>query len=235
MTDLSEKPKEKKRKLEDTDATSYFETSNKIKRVAVPAPKPKTKPVKKAQEYDDDFIVDDDDFDFDDDVMKEIEVPQSTKIATNTNGTKVNGKEPMAAKTASPKTVKKEDRKPAPAPAKRKADEVSSGEDEFMEPKPVRKTDRSSRSTPKKAKVAETVKEEPLAKSPAKPPVKTAPRTPKAVKKQEANEEEEDTERKAILENVETVALPDVEPSKGESKYLSLLSCPNSDSITAQW
>ena len=83
-----EKPKEKKLKLEDTDASSYFETSNKIKRTAAPPRKTQTQ---KKIEDDDDFIVDDDDFDFDEDLIEEIENTQCA-TATSTNGTKKENK-----------------------------------------------------------------------------------------------------------------------------------------------
>ena len=47
--------------MEDTDASSYFESSNKIKRTAMPAKKPVPAPVKKKPDFDEDeFIVDDD-------------------------------------------------------------------------------------------------------------------------------------------------------------------------------
>jgi hypothetical protein len=188
---------------------------------------------------DDDFVIDDDDFEFDDDVMQEIETP--AKMAS-TNGHKNDTTKSPPRKSSIPankdtekgkstptksaSVVKKET--PKRTPTKLKA-EVASSEDEFVDPKSVAKPDKSSRSTPKKAKPSEptpTVKTEaPLPKTPAKASTKTAAKTaPKSApraKKSEVKEPEEDLERKAILQSVETVALPDVEPPAGDTKYLT--------------
>jgi len=141
--------------------------------------------------------------------MQEIEVPLPSKTAA-TNGSKSTGKA-ESAKTESPKQVKKEI-KPS---VKRKAEEEVSEDEEFL---PAPKT---TRSTPKKAKAAEQPGkgEEPANKTPAKPASKPSQRTPKAAKKQDTKDVEDDAERKAILNSVETVALPDVEPPKGDTKY----------------
>jgi hypothetical protein len=150
--------------------------------------------------------------------MQEIENPRPA-TTTSTNGTK---KE--VAKTTPTKAVKNE-----ATPRKRKVEVVSS-EDEFVDPKPAPKTDKPLRSTPKKTKLSET-------KSPAKkvvtPVTKTSPKAaPKAVpkaapksaakstKKAAVDDTEGDLERKAILESVETVDLPDTEPA-GDTKYPS--------------
>ena len=119
-----EKPKEKKPKLEDTDASSYFESSNKVKRTAVPQRKAQTR---KKKIEDDDFIVDDDDFEFDETLIQEIEKSQPAE-PTTTNGTKKENTKATPKKAAP--TTKKEDIK---TPTKRKSEVVSS-EDEFIDP-----------------------------------------------------------------------------------------------------
>jgi hypothetical protein len=158
---------------------------------------------------DGDFVVDDAEFEFDDELMQELETPQTTS-----NGTKTNGKSENS-KPASPKTVKKEE--PKPAPAKRKAKDDSSDDDDFK-PAP-----RATRSTPKKPKLVEaSVKKEEPIKTPTKAANKSTQRTPKGTSKASSKQdakEEEDSQRKAILNSVETVALPDIEPPKGETKF----------------
>jgi len=219
-----EKPKEKKPKLEDTDASSYFGTSNKIKRTAAPPPR-KPPPTKKKRQEDDDFVVDDDEFDFDEDVMQEIENSQPAKVTTSTNGTKKGNATPTPTKTATA-TVKDE---PKITPTKRKAAVVKSDdEDEFLDPKPAPKT--STRTTPKKPKpaIATAKKESP---APKKTPPKLAPAaklalpkappktTPKAAKKEQNEDAEGDLQRKAILESVEKVDLPDIAAPSGDTKF----------------
>lgn len=225
--DRVEKPKEKKPKLEDTDASSYFGTSNKIKRTAAPPRKPPA--TKKKVEEDDDFVVDDDDFDFDEEVMEEIETSQPAKGATSTNGTKKGSAKSTPTK-ASTTPVKQE---PKSTPTKRKAYKVESDdEDEFLDPIPA--PEPSTRSTPKKSKPAPTaVKKEspPPKKTPTKSaptgtkaaPPKAAPKTtPKPVKKEQNEDSEGDLQRKAILEKVETVDLPDIVPPSGDTKHARL-------------
>jgi hypothetical protein len=242
------KPAEKKQKLEDTDASTYFGTSNKINRVAAPPRKQQTK-----KKQDDDFMIDDDDFEFDEDLMEEIETPVPTKTS---NGVKKEKNEtpktsPVKAapvkivtpvKTAAPaKTtaVLKENIKTAPA--KRKVQVLSSGdEDDFVDPKPAPKT---TRSTPKKAPT-DTIKNIPATKTPTKAVAKSAPKssvktepktaTKPAPKPKKAEiKDTEDPERKAILESIETVALPDTDPAT-DTKYPPP-SSTNIDSISAQW
>jgi hypothetical protein len=170
-------------------------------------------------------MVDDDDFEFDEDLMAEIETSAPTAKYASTNGAQ---KEKETIKTTNVKAVKVEVKSP---PAKRKVEVESSDEDDFVDPKPAPKV---TRTTPKKEKPAPkevkaevaAVKKEALAKkTPTKP-------TPKPPKKQDPKIAEEDTERKAILENIETVALPSADlPS--DTKYLPQTTNP--DSITARW
>jgi len=139
--------------------------------------------------------------------MQEIDAAPAEPAATK--GSKANGKA-KAEKQASPKAVKKDEAKSASA--KRKAMEDDEEDDDLI-PVPLRTT----RSTPKKRKIAEppTKKQEPV-----KTPTKSAPKaTAKATKKPDAKTEEDDPERKAILQSVETVALPDVEPPTGDTKF----------------
>jgi hypothetical protein len=230
LLSTSQKPKEKKPKLEDADASTYFETSNKIKRVAAPQRKtPVKKETKKEKNDDDDFLVDDDDFDFDEDLMQEIdfpvkEVPKSTNGANQMNG---QPKDAVPASTATNTTSKTEQKT---TPAKRKVVDTSS-DDDFVEPKPVSKAVKVSKPTSTKKESAEPVavaKGAPaLKKTPtkaAKPPTKA---TPKTTKKADSKESEEDLERKAVLESVETVDLPDAEPTTGEDKKYILSSVSN--------
>jgi len=114
-------------------------------------------------------------------------------------------------------------------PTKRKADMISS-EDELIDPKPSPKIEKSTRSTPKKAKLSEPspVKKEaatapPAPAPPKKTPTKPAPKpasksTAKPTKKGDVDDTEGDFERKAILESIETVDLPDVDPPS-DKKY----------------
>jgi hypothetical protein len=191
---------EKKVKLEDTDASTYFGTSNKINRTAVPPRKKGT-----AKRENDDFIVDDDEFEFDNDLMEEIETPAT--VRNSTNGVKRENVKTTSSEPATKRTVKSE-------PAKRKLEVTSDEEDDFVDPKPAPKT---TRSTPKKAKpeVPQVTKEPtPAKKTPIKTPSKPVS---KATKKPDPKNAEEDPERKAILENIETVALPEAE-STGDTK-----------------
>jgi hypothetical protein len=183
---------------------------------------------------DDDFMVDDDDFEFDEGLMAEIETSTPAKQAS-TNGAQKE-KETVKAtivkkeneRTTPVKVVKVEVKSP---PAKRKVEVESSDEDDFVDPKPAPKV---MRATPKKEKPAPkevkaevtTVKKEAAAKkTPTKP-------TPKPPKKPDSKIAEEDTKRKAILKNIETVALPSADPPS-DTKYIPQTTNP--DSITAQW
>ena len=199
--------------MEDTDASSYFESSNKIKRTAMPAKKPVPAPVKKKPDFDEDEFIVDDDFEIDDEeLMQEVEI---TKPTTTRNGVKKENTMNKATEVAPPVDKPK-------TPVKRKAlvkDEESSEDDEFLDPKSAPKPD-ISRRTPKKPKASEPA----TIKAQTKPAVKAAPKTtaqttPKATKKTESKIEEEDAERKAILESVETVELPDTAPAVGDGKY----------------
>lgn len=150
--------------------------------------------------------------------MQEIEKTQPT-TTTASNGTKKEN-----AINTPTKAVKKE-----ATPTKRKVEAISS-EDEFVDPKPAPKTDKSLRSTPKKAKPSETMPPAknvtPVTKTPPKPAPKAAAKvTPKSAPKpaprstkKAGMDEKEDLERKAILESIETVDLPDIEPA-GDTKY----------------
>lgn len=201
--------------LEDTDASSYFETSNKIKRTAVPPRKARAKNKTK----DDDFVVDDDDFEFDEDLMQEIESSQPTKAPT-TNGSHKD--KPKSSPTKTVTAAKKDAVKKTST--KRKVDVVSS-EDEFLDPKPVPKDLKPVRVTPKKSKSSEstlTAKKDEIAPT-KKTPTNVAPKpAPKTTKKSEPDEAEDDLGRKAILDSIETVALPDTEPAD-ETKYTRLI------------
>ena len=144
--------------------------------------------------------------------MQEVEI---TKPTTTRNGVKKENTMNKAAEVAPPVDKPK-------TPVKRKAlvkDEESSEDDEFLDPKSAPKPD-TSRRTPKKPKTSEPA----TIKAQTKPAVKAAPKTtaqtaPKATKKTESKIEEEDAERKAILESVETVELPDTAPAAGDGKY----------------
>jgi hypothetical protein len=177
---------EKKAKLEDTDASAFFETSNKIKRTPIPPKKPK-----KVKTEDDDFIVDD--FDFDDDFLDEVETSQLGP----SNGTRTENLEPSPKKPVTPKVEKKASN-PEPVqktPPKRKVKEiVSDDDDEFIDPKPHAK--KSKPNSPKAEANAKpkTQKETPTkrkAKEPSsdkdddfKPAAKEAPiKSPRGTKK----------------------------------------------------
>jgi hypothetical protein len=147
--------------------------------------------------------------------MQEIE---NTQPATKTSA---NGTKKENAKNTPTKALKKET-----TAIKQKA-EVNSSEDEFVDPKPAPKVDKSLRSTPKKAKPSETIspakKVMPITKTPPKAATKAAPKTtpkpaPRSTKKADVHDTEGDLQRKAILESVETVDLPDTEPA-GDTKY----------------
>ena len=150
--------------------------------------------------------------------MQEIE---NTQPATKTSA---NGTKKENAKNTPTKAVKKE-----ATPRKRKVEVVSS-EDEFVDPKPEPKKDKSLRSTPKKAKPSEITSPAkkvvtPVTKTPPKPAAKAAPKStpkpaPRSTKKADVDDIEGDLERKAILESIQTVELPDIEPA-GDSKYPS--------------
>jgi len=154
--------------------------------------------------------------------MQEIENSQPAKGTTSTNGTKKGNSTSTPTKTATA-TVKEEQKT---TPTKRKAEVVKSEDEaEFL---PAPKT--SSRLTPKKPKPATaTVKREspPPKKTPTKPapaakpaPLKAASKTtPKAAKKEQNEDTEGDLQRKAILESVETVGLPDITPPSGDTKF----------------
>ena len=208
-------------KLKDVDPASYFKNSNKIERTTGPPPK---RQPKKNQE-DDDFVVDDDDYDLDEDLMQEIEYSQPVKSPASTNGKKKENKGSTPTKKTTGKTES------VKIPSKRKA-EASSDEDEF---KPALKIEKTPKSTPKKPKPSTSAS---TAKKEAAPPKPTSPKpaakatsktTPKASKKKESTETEEDLERKAILESVETVVLPDAAPSAGGKYVISCLYLPRFD------
>lgn len=207
----SQKLPVKKPKSEDVDASSYFGSANKIKRT--PAPPPKTK-VKKKQE-DEDFVVDDEDFEIDEDLMQEIETSKPVKPTTSTDGTKnKNGKYTPT--------------KPSKAtPSKRKIEAISSDDDDDFKPAPkIEKSSKSSPRKPKPSEMAKTVEREALPpnSTPEKPQTKSTSKTmSKSSKKTEAKEPKEDLERKAILESVQTVALPDVAPSAGAKYFISVI------------
>jgi hypothetical protein len=190
----------------------------------MPAKKPVPAPVKKKPDFDEDEFILDDDFDIDDEeLLQEVETPELT---TTSNGVKKENNTAKGTVTA-PRAAEAD--KAKSIPVKRKAavmDGESSEEDEFLDPKSVPKPDTSKR-TPKKATTSETpagVKKETPVKAPTKPAAKAAPKVaaksiPKATKKTESKIEEEDAERKAILESIETVDLPDTAPSTGDGKY----------------
>lgn len=145
--------------------------------------------------------------------MQEIEKSQPA-TTTSTNGTRKEN-----AKNTPTKAVKKE-----ATPKKRKA-EVLSSEDEFIDPKSAPKTDKPHHSTtksfettsPVKKVVTPATKKSPRAVSKVGPK-STAKPAPKSTKKAGLDDAEGDLERKAILESIETVDLPDIEPG-GDTKY----------------
>jgi len=145
--------------------------------------------------------------------MQEIE---SSQPAPNPNGAR-NGIPTRSTAVDKKETpVKKKPVAKTTTPAKRKGIEVESSDDEFLDPKPARQVDKSSRPTPKKGKAVETLPK----KEPAKTPTKTSTKSPakstttKQSKKVVDKEDTDgDAERKAILDSVETVKLPDPAPS----------------------
>lgn len=149
--------------------------------------------------------------------MQEIENFQHPQT-TSTNGTKKENAKSTPTKAAGTTTTTKT----KITPTQRKVEAVSS-EDEFVDPKPVPKIDKSTRSTPKKAKLSEPspAKKDvaPPKKTPTKTTSKTAPKAAaKSTKKIDTNDSDGDLQRKAILESIETVDLPDAAPAS-DKKY----------------
>jgi hypothetical protein len=163
--------------------------------------------------------------------MQELENSHPTQ-PTSTNGTKKENVKAIPTK-ASP-LKKKEATKTTP---KKWKAEVISSEDELVDPKPAPKIEKSTRSTPKKAKPSEPSPAQkeaaaaatpppppPPKKTPTKPAPKPAPKSAtKSTKKGDVDEIEGDLERKAILESIETVDLPDVDPPSDKKYSLSYL------------
>lgn len=185
------------------------------------------KEAKKEKNDDDAFLVDDDDdFDIgDEDLMQEIEAPVKAEPKP-IDGTKhKNGQSNDVVPTAAA-TTKIE---PKTTPAERKVEDDSS-DDDFVDPKPA-KSVTTSRQTPTKKEPIPSIppKKEPPApkKTPTKaPPKPTTKPASKTAKKADSIEPEEDLKRKAVLESIEKVELPDIEPSTGEDKKYNLpLTC----------
>ena len=154
-THARDKPREKKPKLEDTDASSYFGSSNKIKRTAVPVKKPAPPAAqatkKKVDDDEDEFIVDD--FEFDEELMQEVESTGPVAMPTTTNGTKKGNNTKTEKAATSPLVIAEKPK----TPVKRKAPvkEEDSSEGDFIDdPKPKSKTD-SSKRTPKKVSASQ--------------------------------------------------------------------------------
>jgi hypothetical protein len=182
---------------------------------------------------DDDFMVDDNDFEFDEDLMAEIETAAPAKQAS-TNGAQKE-KETVKAtivkkengKTTPVKSIKVEVKSPS---AKRKVEVESSDEDDFVDQKPalklMRTTPKKEKPAPKEVKAAVTAvkKEAPAKKTLTK-------HTPTPPKKPDPKNAKEDNKRKAILKNIENLALPSADPAS-DTKYI--FQTTNPDSITAQ-
>lgn len=148
--------------------------------------------------------------------MQELESSQHPKSNGAKNGTTT--KPPPKKETP----VKKE------TPSKRKVVEVDSEDDDDFIPAP--KIAQSSISTPKKPAPA---KPPPIKKEPVKPPTK-APATaaPKAAKTSKKPDEAEDAARKAILDSIETVGLPDTEPpTDGKFNFRAVAARPGPQAL----
>jgi hypothetical protein len=176
------------------------------------------KEAKKEKNDDDDFLVNDNDFDFgDEDLMQEIEAPVKAEPKP-INGTKhENGRSNDVVPTAA--AIAKIE--PKTTPAKRKVVDDSS-DDDFVEPKPA-KSVTTSRQTPTKKEPIASIPSKKEPPAPKKTPTKTPPKpttkpASKTAKKADSIEPEEDLKRKAVLESIEKVELPDIEPSTGEDK-----------------
>jgi replication factor C subunit 1 len=114
-------------------------------------------------------------------------------------------------------------------PSKRKVVEVDSEDDDDFIRAP--KIAQSSRLTPKKPAPAKPppIKKEPV-KTPTKAPAKAAPKAAKTSKK--PDEEVEDAARKAILDSIETVGLPDTEPpTDGKFNFRAVAARPGPQAL----
>jgi len=131
--------------------------------------------------------------------------PNGPKNGTSTKFTAVIKKESPVKKTAKTTT-----------PTKRKGIEAESSDDEFLDLKPAPQMDKPSRPTPKKAKPMENLPKKESAKTPTKASTKSVAKSTTTKQSQKVMDKEDtegDAERKAILDSIETVKLPDPAPA----------------------
>lgn len=156
------------------------------------------------------------------------------QASTSTNGTQKENPKPTLSNAAQKSPAKR-------TPTKRKVEEISS-EDDFVEPVPEVKSKKTNVTPTRSAKLsvsaakptAPTPKRTPLKPEPkpsARAPPKSASKPPKKAK---VEEPDEDPARKAILDSVETIEVPDAAPA-GDTKYFTFELPLTIDSIIVRW